>query len=262
MAATTLNPKTVANNYSVSQFANDFSKMASSRDGAKDLLEVVINACNWMSHLGMNKEIAGATSSTLGPIKQGFSITDLIHHFGGLYDQIRVSEVKDSDALKREVFHHAILGVKSGAEFAMFLNTTGLYVIKEGMKSIKTIFWMALGVFDVVNIYSNVGKIKDYRAQLDQVRIQNHREILESKINLTYLQIIQSVTLVAMAAISLVSIVFAAAAQGFLFNPVVMLGLSSAWLVLQFVNHFYDKIIAHRENNLFAVRIWPKAKEA
>ena len=263
MAATsTLDPKTVANNYSVGQFANDFSSMAGSRDGAKDLLEVVINGCEWMAHLGVNKQLAQTTSSTLQPIKQGFSIMSLFHHLDGLRDQYRVSEIKDPDQLKKDVFIHTTLGVYSAAEFAMFLNSTGIYVIKEWMKSVKTVFWMALGIFDVVNLYNGVGTIKEYRAQLDRVKMDDHREILESKINLAYLQIIQSATLVAMAAIALVSLVFASMAQGFLFNPVVMLGLSSSWLVLQFVNYFYDKIITHRENNLLQVSNPGRATEA
>lgn len=248
-SALSLDQKTNSVDYSIGQVAQDFSDMATSRGGAKDLIETVMNGCDWMAHLGINKKIAGETSATLEPIKNMFSGLGFLSHLNALRDQYRISEQKNTGEWKKGVFKDVTLGVADAADAAMFFHNTGVYVFKEGLKSIKTAFWVALGAFDLVNLYNGTDKIKDLRAQLDSAG-DLQREIVQSRINLTYLSMIQSATTVAMASICLVSLLFASLAQGVLFNPVVMLGLSSAWLVLNFVNYFYDKIICHRQKQL------------
>lgn len=253
MTTTTHCTKSQPIDYSVSQFATDFTELAGSRDGAKDIIEAVCNACDWMVHLNFNRSIALETSTTLEPIGRTFSAIGLLEHMNGLRDQLRVSHVKDGEKLKKDVFRHVTLGIANAADTARLIHDSGIYVFKQGLNSIKTAFWASLGIFDTVGIYTKAGEIQEYKAELAGFEGFEGTEaegILQSRINLTYLQILQSVTLVAMAAISLVSLVFGSMAQGVLFSPVVMLGLSSSWLILNFVNCFYDRIIAHRQNRL------------
>lgn len=250
MTTTTHCTKSQPSDYSVSQFATDFTKLAGSRDGAKDIIEAVCNACDWMVHLNFNRGIALATSTTLEPIGRTFSAIGLLEHMNGLRDQLRVSHVKDGEKLKKDVFHHVTLGIAKAADTARLIHDSGIYVFKQGLNSIKTAFWASLGIFDTVGIYTKAGELQEYKAELAEFEGTEAEGILQSRINLTYLQILQSVTLVAMAAISLVSLVFGSMAQGVLFSPVVMLGLSSSWLILNFVNYFYDRIIVHRQNQL------------
>lgn len=240
----------VKQDYSLSHFSNDVSNFVTSSNGAKDTLDAVINACDWAAHLGIHKKLANETAATLNPLKQGFSFFGFFEQVNSLRDVYRLYAKGEGSETAKKAYDHSLIAINNASEAAMCLDATGLYRFKEGMKAIKTTFWSTILLLDTVGFAYDVGQIDNLRQKRDGAKIPEFKEVIDQKISNLSLGMLKRVTTLAMACIALVSILFASLAQGFLFNPVVMLGLSSAFLTLHFVTTFYDKIITHRMNQI------------
>lgn len=247
---------TTLQGYSGQQFISDFQEIV--KDDPKACVDTIVSVSDWMAYLGINRELAAKTSATFGRISSIFSLPSLIEHLNGLRDEWRVSDKKDSKELKKDTLKHATLGIASGAELGILLHETGIYTFKRGVQGLNIAVWAALGVFDIANVYHDVEEIKGLQSAYDCAKTKEEKTLINSKMNLAYLKMLQSITTVAMAAIALVSIAFEALAYGVTFHPLVMLGLGSLWLGLHFSNAVYEKVLTHRQGQMEALGLLSK----
>lgn len=239
----------VESNYGVLNFFKDCEDYLYSHDGCKNVLEAVSNSFDWVLYFNKNQSAAKAVKRITDPGTRMFSVFNLVEHLNGLRDGFRIKD-RNIAKVQENTFRHLVLGVASAAETACFFHELGVYVIKQGINTVKTTRWTAVGIFDTVNVYNKAERILALKEELNREKVPEKKKILRDKIKLTYFQMLEKTTVVVMSIISLVSLVFANIAQGFLFNPSVPLFLSSCWLALNISNHFFKKAIEYREHQL------------
>lgn len=233
-----------------SEFMKDVTKYVNTADGAQDSLDAIINCFDWMAHLGINQKFAERSSETLEPINQTLSIPQFFGALGSLRNNVqKFSNTDDSDAAK-DMWNSAMITGVHGTKSCMALDSWGVYGFKEGMKTVKTVFWSCLVGLDAVGMYCEISEAKHLQKTIDCTHDSNLRDIYEHKLQNTKLKVLKNAVIaVAMAPLCLVSILFASMAKGVLFHPAVFLSLTSAWLVLNFVTYFYEKAIDRWEKD-------------
>ena len=228
-------------------YLKDFS---SSPDGAKTTFEGVIAAIDWMNYFnffkGDNKEIANKTGKTLDTVKSAFAVPAMFIHLNDVRRNYQFySETDDPDA-SRLLFNSSMNLANAGGESAICAHSLGAN-LGRGLKAAKSIFWGSLFFLDLVEGYRQYGLIEELRGRMEKAKDAGIKSLIDHKLKLTYLNILKSVTTIAMAVIALTSIFFASIAQGFIFSPVVFLGLTTAWVVLAIITYFYERVIEDNE---------------
>ena len=231
-----------------SKLTDEVGGFVTTRSGAKDALEAILNAFEWMAHLDINKAFADGARRDLEPVKQGLSVPGFFSSLNDVRREVDHFFNSDDPDSTRRVFNSTMACVNQASESAMFLDSSTIYRIGSGMKAASTAFWGSALALDGVNFFYQIGRAESLNKEISKASDLDHKNILTHKVQHAYLSVLQCVTTIAMAAICLTSILYASIAHGFIFNPVVMLGLCSAWLILQFVNYFYDKMIGHWDN--------------
>lgn len=233
-----------------SDFMKDVTKYVNTADGAQDTLDSIINCFDWMAYLGINPKFAEHSSKTLEPINQTLSFPQFLGTLGTLNNKIqRFSNTDDSDVTK-DIWDNAMLTGVHGAKSCMALDSWGVYGFKEGMKTIKTVFWSCLVGLDALGMYYEIGEAELLQKTIDCTNDPKLRSIYEHKLQNTKLKVLKNAVIaVAMAPLCLISILFASMAKGLLFHPAVFLSLTSAWCVLNFVTYFYEKAIDRWEKD-------------
>ncbi len=233
-----------------SDFMKDVSDYVNTADGAQDTLDSIINCFDWMAHLGINEKFAKHSSETFEPINQTLSIPQFFGNVSKLRDHIQKFSNSDDTDATRDIFTSSMCTAIHGAKSCMALDSWGAVSLKESMKTVKTVFWTSLFSLDAVNLYFEIGETEHLKKTIDCTNDPKLRGIYEHKLQNTYLKVLKTAVIaVAMAPLCLISILFASMAQGLLFHPAVMLSLSSAWCVLNFVTYFYERSIERWEND-------------
>ena len=179
---------------------------------------------------------------TVETISSGLAIPNFFFNLGRLRDTYQFHE--GGPGVSREAVKKALLTASAAGESVQFFDTIQVVALsKEALKSAKSVFWGALLGFDLMNIFDGIRNAETLEADLKSALNPVDKEILQHRINHNFLSIAQSATLVAMASIALVSILFVSLAQGILFSPIVFLSLSSAWIILNYTTYFYGKMI-------------------
>lgn len=230
-----------------SAFAKDLEGYITTRDGAKDTLEGVINVFDWMKQLGFSKEFSKNASDQLEPVKQTLAIPGFVVSLGNVREKWHALNKTDDKNAFTDFTQSVAISTLNLSESAMAADSWGVVSLKEGMKSVKTTFWSAIGLIDGIDFFREISKAEILQKEMDEIIDEGRKNIWSHKIQNCYLKVLKSVIMIAMASISLVTLLFASLAHGFLFSPVVFLSLSSAWLVLTYVTHFYGKTIEHWE---------------
>jgi hypothetical protein len=226
-----------------SALAIDVKDYVKSRSGAKDTLEGVITVFDWMSTLGWHKDFANHASSQLEPIKQGLAIPGFLEALGDVRNKWHVmNHTDDRDATLNFTTSTAVASLNF-CESAMALDSWGVISLKEGMKAAKTGFWASIGFLDVVSFFKGLGNVTTLRDRIDRVEDAGKKNILQHRLQHSFMSVLKATCTIAMAGIALTSLLFASIAHGFLFSPIVFLSLASAWLVLEYTTHFYGKMI-------------------
>lgn len=221
-----------------SVITNETGKLLSSGPGVDDCLEAVINGLEWMAHFG-NESVEDAKED-LEVINQGLAVPGFIGSVGNLKEKFSAWYNRDGKIIN--VFDGALKTVNKGAKSSFFFDSINLISLKESMQVAKGIFWGSLFCMETI---SAVEQAQEARAHSDKAQGTTNRDkkgILEHRVQIAYLNVLKAVNSIALASIALVSILFASLAQGFIFSPVVFLSLTSTWLVLTFVTHFYEKL--------------------
>lgn len=241
----------VSNVLRPSMLVQEVSSYVSTRDGGKDTLEAVINCFDWMAHLGINQSFAETACKDLEPVKKMYSIPSFFHHLNELRHEYTVYDQTQSSEASRKLFNRAMLTTSSGSEATLFGNSLGFVELgKEGLKIANTLFWAPLFLYESVSFFYEIEQAEFLTKEMNASYDDQVKNILNHKIQIKYLNVLKSVTTLAMASISLVSILFAAMAQGILFSCGAMLALTSVWLVLNFVIYFYERMITQWEKAL------------
>ncbi|NGX38146.1 MAG: hypothetical protein K1000chlam2_01318 [Chlamydiae bacterium] len=233
-----------------STLTDEIGSYVTTRSGAKDTLEAIINAFDWMAHLEINQSFAKKTSGELELVKQGLAVPGFFSELNTMRREIQHWSNSDDPDATRRVISSALLCVVQGSESVQFLDASKIYHIGKAMKPVLTAFWGALFLLGGGGFFWQIGRAETLNKEIDETKNLEYKNILKHKVQHAYLSVLQNVTMIAMASICLISILFSSMAQGFIFNPVVMIGLGSAWLMLEFVTYFYDKMIDHWDKEL------------
>lgn len=250
--------------------ADQTVKTLSSLDGIEEVTEAVSNGSEWI-HRWTGNETAGKTVEVFERINLGLSIPGFISSIGKLRDAFRAYWVADNKVKQDEVFSQTAeekvaqvgLGtLNKAAKSGMFFNEINFLSLKQGLQVLKTAFWGSLFFIDVLAGVKQYRKANNFaKAAKEEVNIAK-RGILEHRVKIAILKVIKSVNSIALASISLVSIVFASLAKGFIFSPVVFLSLSSTWLILHYFSTFYKTMVEGWVEDLKLSQTVPAADRA
>lgn len=221
-----------------------------SADGTKDLLDLADTALDWVQYLDVSdavKDKASQVQDGLEPVNKGLAVFGFIDGCNKLRRGATDFLQSDDPNETGKFFQTAMGTTCSGAESAMFLDAIDVVPLGEGLKACKQVFWSAALLADSVGFFFDIGEADKLSKQIEETNLPRVQALLEDKLALTHLKILQKVTLIALASLMLVSLTFAAVASHIVFSPVIALGLSTLWIVLQFVNYYYEQSIESRE---------------
>ncbi len=234
------------------QIVNDVSDFVNTPGGAQDCLEALSTLCAWLEKFGFSSDIAPRAGQTATLVNDTLSIPGFIGAAGSFKNSVSDyfnGEDKDASAVYTDTLLMGIHGPKS----THALEGWGVASFKRSAFAINTVFWLSLLVLDGSNLSSELKESKNLQKTVDCTTDPELKRIYQHKLQNSYLKALQSaVTAVAMAPIALVGILFASMTTGvlaFLYNPAVMLTLTSVWCVLNFYTHFNGLMIQREENN-------------
>jgi hypothetical protein len=215
----------------------------------KDSLEAIGTCFEWVNFLRPNR-FAENASNEVTRIKRGFSVWGFFDHLNRLRTEVRVAQKSDDFDSTRRIVNEGALTTFCAAEVALLGDSVGITPLKERLVVAHSTFWGALFLLDGINFFHQISKVKDFKKQKAEAKNPEFKDFLEHKIQHACLEVLKSVTIVAMAAISLVSHLFSSFAVGIAFEPLTMLALSTAWIVIHIANHFYGRMIERHEKGL------------
>jgi len=220
------------------------------RVGAKDfLLETVLTGLDWIPFFNFSETtqlFSKQASRDLEPMKLGLAVPGFFYSLNAFRREYQNLKYSDDPDIHGKLFNHAMVTVNAGSESAMFLDAIHLVELKEGLKAAKGLFWGSALLLDGVDFFRQIDHAKEYQKLKTKTKDPDVKSIYEHRIRLSYLKIVQAITTIAMASITLVAILFASLAQGILFSPIVFLCLATNWVVLNLVNYFYEKVIENQ----------------
>jgi len=222
----------------------------------KDTLECVITALEGIEYTGASDETkawCGGAASQLDPYKKAFSFFSLPSKLNGMRRGInKLQNSDDWSKVTPQLFTDTVFTAHAASESALCLDAFGwVELTKEAMSFTKGVFWSALGIFDLHNLFiTHPDKLNDLEVEIGKSKDADKLNILNHKINRTYIEVVKSVLIVGMAAISLVSLTFASVAQGVLFSPGLFFTMGASWSALFLVSFFYGKMIDVEERHL------------
>lgn len=222
----------------------DLKENVSSIDGIKDSLEAMITVDEWLAHLGHTD---GEFSNHLDPIKKTLAFPQLVGALAAMRDRWHVLNHSDDPNAPTDFAQSLALTTFHTSEVALAADAWGIHSFKEGLKAIQTTFWSALGVMEGIEFFKEMNRAQELQGKVEKVKHSQKRELLQSKVQLCYLNVLMHVTVLAMAAIALTSLLFASIAHGILFSPVAFLSLTSTWLALNYITYFYSRVIERQE---------------
>lgn len=205
-----------------------------------DVVEAGANICEWTHELTGN-EYAHETGETLETLEQICAIPAVFEKWGGLKTSWRKWDQGTGRFTK--VVQNGLMVANKAAKSTFFFNSIDLIQLKDNMKIARGIFWSTLGVVDSISVWDSIQEVKKLDEQIKETTNGEKKGILGHRWNIAALNIVKSVNCIAQAAIALVSILFVSLAHGIIFSPLVFLGLTSSWLMLNFGTHFYDKMV-------------------
>lgn len=235
--------------YSLGNFPLDCCDFITSVQGSKFTLDVAMNVSDWFKFFHFKEKASDLVSKTLDPLRNTFDVLDLVKYANCLKNDLFYSS-KDSENWQKNAFSHTAAAIGSAAGTLRFLHQMGFFVLEKALKGVRAVYWVAFGLVDTLDIWGKLGEIRSLENRMSSVS-SPQKDLMQSRVNLVYLQVLQSITFIAIAAISLISLVFVSIAECVLLNSsVVILVLSSCWLSLECFNYFYEKIINHQETQL------------
>lgn len=239
MTAVSTTGSTIADWLRPSYLNEETEKLLNSPEIA-DVVEAGANICEWTHEL-TGSEYAHETGETLETLEQVCAIPAFFEKLGGLKN----SWTKwDSGKGKfTRVVQNGLMVANKAAKSSFFFNSIDLIQLKDNMKIARGVFWSTLGVVDSISVWDSIQEVKKLDEQIKETTNGEEKNILGHRWNIAALNIVKSVNCIAQAAIALVSILFVSLAHGIIFSPLVFLGLTSSWLILNFGTHFYDKMV-------------------
>jgi len=233
-----------------SVIAEEAGKLLRQGPGIEDCLEAIINGLEWAGLYG--NETAKEWVEDLEPINQGLAVPSFFSSLGRLRNDFItwIDGGKGVDGAVN-VFNSTLKTVKDGSKSTLFLDTINVISLKDSVKIVKGAIWGSLFFLDGISFFDQVGEAQRLREKMESLSTRQTSstaakiEIIGHKIKIAYLNVLKAVNSIALASIALVSILFASIAHGLIFSPVVFLSLTSSWLVLNFVTHFYEKMVDH-----------------
>lgn len=218
----------------------------------KDVMETLSNGLEWFSlfttHPGA-KSFAEHANKDLG-VRDAFHLPLLLGNLGRLRNEVRAWWYGDAPNSALKIWNMSTLCTYNASGVALFLDGIRVINLKDLVGGVKMTFWTALGLVDFVNLFSEAGNLEGLRKSHEDAKSDEVKELIQHKINLSCLEIAKSTTTVAMAAIALTALVFVSMAHYVLFSPVAILGLTTVWLVLNFMTFFYSRMIERAEEKL------------
>lgn len=217
--------------------------------GIKDSLDSIMAGFKWSQYINQSKSwqrFSTQVCDRLDPISQSLSLpafvkraNDLRHHIGswGSTDDIEINY---------KIIDSALLTANSGSEAIMFFDSIRVFSLKELANIVKGTFWGTLFSLDFVDYFRNIGIAESYYEKIQEAKDPKVKAFFESKLDFTFLKIVQNVSTIALALLMFISIFFSTFAQGFLFAPIT-LGLTTIWLALNIFTHYYGQILNTRE---------------
>ncbi len=204
-----------------------------------DVVEAGANICEW-THVLTGNEYAHETGETLETLEQVCALPAFFEKLGGL----KSSWTKWHQGTGRftKVAQNGLMVANKAVKSSFFFNSIDLIQLKD-TKIARGVFWSTLGVVDTISVWDSIQEVKKLDEKIKETTNGEEKGILGHRWNIAALNIVKSVNCIAQAAIALVSILFVSVAHGIIFSPLVFLGLTSSWLMLNFGTHFYDKMV-------------------
>lgn len=225
----------------------DVKDFVGNSSGVKDAMDGVITVCDWVNYFEHDDR---GVAAALEPIKSTLAVPQFIENCGKMRERWRILWQADNTQEAAIDFTSSVAATTTSfCESVIAGNSWGVYSLKEGLQAARTAFWSSIAVGDAIYFFDKINQVSNLQERIENVSGAAQKNILNHRIQLGYLNILRSVTMLAMCLISLTSLVFASLAQGFLFSPVVFLTLSSAWLILRYGTHFYKRWIDRLESN-------------
>lgn len=234
-------------------FNKTTEKLFTSGRDVKDVIDFVSTGLKWFPYFNMSDQtldFANKTRGDLDPIAQGLSVFSFFSDLNGVRRSIGHYFSSDDTDAGRKLFNSTMCAVNSGSESSMFLDTINIVPLKEGMKAVSGAFWGSAALLSGVDYFYQIGQIEHLSKEIETESDDDIKAVRQDELGLSYLKIVKNITTVALASIILVSLVFAGVASYMLFSPVVQLGLSTTWFVLQFVCYYYQSVIDYKKTAL------------
>jgi hypothetical protein len=207
-----------------------------------DVVEAGANICEW-THVLTGSEYAHDTAEKLETLEQVCALPAFVEKLGGLKNSWTKWDWGQGTGKFTKVVQNGLMVVNKGAKSSFFFNSIDLIPLKDNLKVAKGIFWSTLGVVDSISVFDSFQEMNKLDGEINKTRNAEWKSILGHRWTIAALNIAKSVNCIAQAAIALVSILFVSLAHGIIFSPLVFLGLTSSWLILNFGTHFYEKIV-------------------
>jgi len=104
-------------------------------------------------------------------------------------------------------------------------------------------------VTDGAELAEEAYKVQRNQGQLGTAKTEKEQNVLQEKINLSWLTIVKDVASVALSIIGIIALVFGALTQGVVIIAPIVLGLSTIWLAMKISAYFYERIIKERNKH-------------
>lgn len=205
-----------------------------------DVVEAGANICEWTHEL-TGSEYAHETGETLEILEQACALPAFFEKLGSLRNNWSKWELGTGKLTK--VVQSGLMVANKAAKSSIFLNSVDVFHLKGNMSMVRGVFWSTLGIFDSINVVEVIQEVTELDKQIKETTNTEKREILGHRWQIAALNVVKSVNCIAQACIALIGIFFVSLAHGVIFSPLVFLGLTSSWLILNFGTHFYEKIV-------------------
>ncbi|NGX44928.1 MAG: hypothetical protein K940chlam2_00068 [Chlamydiae bacterium] len=230
--------------------------------GAHDFLDVVARTLQVTRELVDDlaiQDYCGRVSGKVSLIRDAFAIQefleavfDLKGHVSDLTDALDRPEsdpgreIEVALAIKNLTKNGLGLGC-SGSDMMMFLDQAKIVPLSPDIaQTFEGIFWITLGVLSGWDLIDQVSESDRCHAKSQQAHDPLARDYYAKRGEVANIRLIKDVTAVAMAALSLVSLLFTTLT----FYSAAMLALSCVYVILKVASYFYQRTIDDQEKLL------------
>lgn len=225
----------------------------------KTILDGIVTGTGWVPYTNASPKTAAfakKVGDALDPVKLAHAIPEFFIGVENLRRAWTNWNSTDDPDLTRRTVNYGLGTINAGTESLKFVQASKIYAFKETTLALcEKVFWITAGLLEGIDFFHGLDEASYLQKQIDASHDVEVKNLNNSKLTNTYLKLVASVTTIAMAFISLVSLFFATFAVGFLFSPIVFQSLATAWVLIKLTTLFYDRSIAAQEKQMLPGKV-------